>query len=67
MNRLRNRLARAGRWAALNARGLLAAAAFLALAAGCWMAWPPAGLIVPGALVLAGLVWSHIRGEGGEE
>lgn len=30
---------------------LIAATSLLLIGVGCWLAWPPAGLFVPGALV----------------
>lgn len=45
-------------------RDLLALVALLGLSAGCWMAWAPLGLIVPSALLLGGLVWTHTRNRG---
>lgn len=48
-----------------QSRSLAALLSFLAVAVGCWMAWPPLGLIVPGAVVFLSLAWTHHR-EGGE-
>lgn len=42
-------------------RDLLAVVGLLLVASGCWMAWRPLGLIVPGALILAAVAWS-LRG-----
>lgn len=35
----------------LDARGWLAVGSLAMLGVGCWLAWPPLGLIVPGGLV----------------
>lgn len=48
-------------WLAGNAANLLTTAALAGLGAGCWMAWPPLGLIVPSGLVLALLVYGQLR------
>lgn len=60
MSRLRLLLS----WTGNNARGLAALLSLLSLAAGFWLAWPPLGLIVPGAVVFGCLAYSHVRGEG---
>lgn len=69
MNRLRNlrdrafyraRLVRA--WIRINDVGLLATGSLAAISAGFWLAWPPLGLIVPGSLVFACLVYAHLTG-----
>ena len=41
---------------------VMAVAGVCALGVGCWMAWPPLGLIVPGALLLAGAINGARRG-----
>lgn len=35
----------------MDARGWLAVGSLACLSVGCWLAWPPLGLIVPGGLV----------------
>ena len=40
----------------------LAVASFTAVAVGCFWAWPPLGLIVPGGIVFGFLSWSHVNG-----
>lgn len=45
-------------------REWLATAGFGAIAVGFWMAWPPLGLIVPGAIVFGALMLNHLRGGG---
>lgn len=49
-----------------NAANLLATTALAAIAAGCWMAWQPLGLIVPGVIVFGCLAYTRTRGTGGE-
>jgi hypothetical protein len=46
----------------LDPRGTAAVVALAALSVGCAMERLSLGLIVPGAFVLACLVWSHLRG-----
>jgi hypothetical protein len=48
--------------AAANGESLAATLAFAAIAAGFWLAWPPLGLIVPGAIVFLCLVFTRLRG-----
>lgn len=48
-------------------RDLLAIGAILGLSVGCWLAWPPLGLIVPSLLILGGLVWTHTRNGTGDK
>ncbi len=45
-------------------RDVAAIAAMACIAVGCWWIHPAAGLIVPGALVLAGLTRNNSRGQG---
>ena len=42
-------------------RDVAAIIGFGLLAAGCWYAWPPLGLIVPGMLLLSAAVAGHLR------
>ena len=44
-------------------RSLLAAGSLTMIACGFWMAWTPLGLIVPGVLVFACLVFGRLREE----
>lgn len=46
-----------------HAQAYAIALSFLVLSVGCFMAWPPLGLIVPAALVLGGIVWTRVRGK----
>ena len=48
-------------------RDSVAVGAFIALAAGFWLAWPPLGLIVPSVFVLGRLVWSQAAGRFAEQ
>lgn len=48
-------------WLSDNAPNLLATASLAAIAAGCWMAWPPLGLIVPGVIVFGCLTMDRLR------
>lgn len=43
-------------------RNALAVGSLAAIAAGCWLAWAPLGLIVPGAVVLSLLILDQLRG-----
>jgi hypothetical protein len=42
------------------AETLIAILALVLLTIGSWLAWTPAGLLVPGALLLAGVVWKRM-------
>lgn len=42
-------------------RNALALAGLLLLTAGAAWAWPPAGLLVPGAVLFFGASWAHLR------
>ena len=53
-------LARLKAWAGRNAANLAAVGALCAVALGFWLWFPPLGLIVPGAFVLACLIARHI-------
>lgn len=45
-------------------RQALATLSFCAIAAGCWLLHPAAGLIVPGLIVFGSLAWTHFKEEG---
>ena len=42
-------------------RNITAATAFVAVAVGFALAWLPLGLIVPGSMVLAALIYGHLH------
>lgn len=37
--------------------------AFIAVAVGCWLIHPAAGLIVPGSVVCVAIGWTYLRGD----
>lgn len=47
-----------------NAANLLALASLVMIGVGFWLAWEPLGLIIPGVLVFACLIWGRLRAEG---
>lgn len=47
---------------AVVARGMSAVAGFGLVAYGCWLAFPPAGYVVPGVILLAVSIVGHLRG-----
>jgi hypothetical protein len=49
-------------WTVANGESLAATGSLAAIAAGCWMAWPPLGLIIPGAIVFLCLASTRLRG-----
>lgn len=46
----------------LNPRGLLSVLSLVAVTVGLWIERPSLALIVPGGIVFACLVWSHLNG-----
>jgi hypothetical protein len=48
-------------WAAR--RGIVAASALASIGIGCWWYSPPLGLIVPGAIVFALLIFARVSGK----
>ena len=51
----------------MSYRDLLGLGSLVAIAAGCWMAWPPLGLIVPGLIVFAAVASTHNQAPEGDE
>ena len=45
----------------LVAPGIIEVGALAALAYGCWLAWPPFGFIVPGAIISALSIYADLR------
>jgi hypothetical protein len=45
----------------LVAPGVIEVGALAALAYGCWLAWPPFGFIVPGAIISALSIYADLR------
>lgn len=43
-------------------KDIVAIVGILMLGAGCWLAWPPLGLIVPGAIILIAAIMGHVLG-----
>lgn len=37
--------------------------AFVAVAVGCWLIHPAAGLIVPGTVICVAIGWTYLRGQ----
>lgn len=63
MHYLRERLLLASSWIAErapSATSALAVGALLSLSLGCYLAWAPLGLIVPGGYVLGMLTWVRV-------
>lgn len=54
-------VARVVRGVAGEVRFIAAAAAMVAIGVGLWMAWAPLGLIVPGTVVFALVVYGELR------
>ena len=48
-------------------RDIAAISGLALIGVGCWLAWPPLGLIVPGCLVLAAAVAGHMFAEGDDD
>ena len=50
-----------------NRKGALFFLSLVAMGVGCWLAWRPLGLIVPGAIVFGCLAWSHREDDDGDQ
>lgn len=46
----------------MNRNEGMALVGFVVMGAGFWMAWPPLGLILPGALLFLAATLRHLRG-----
>ena len=48
----------------MSSADVLVSLSLLSIGVGCWMAWPPLGLIVPGVIVFGCMAISRLRGGG---